>query len=65
VPMSTSSAAHALAARARQLGLRLAELPSTFDIDESADLVHLRVALAPDGAPAPTTWAVLHELGLG
>ncbi len=65
VPMSTSSAANALAARARQLGLRLAELPPTFDIDESADLVHLRAALAPHGDAAPATWATLRELGLG
>ncbi len=65
VPMSTSSAADALAARADQLGLRLAALPPTFDIDEAADLVHLRAALAPHGDPAPATWAMLRELGLG
>ena len=34
VPMSTVTAAEALAARAEGLGLRLAELPVTFDIDE-------------------------------
>src|SRR5215212_10225977 len=34
VPMSTVTAADALAARTDDLGLRLAELPVTFDIDE-------------------------------
>jgi glycosyltransferase A (GT-A) superfamily protein (DUF2064 family) len=64
VPMSTVSAADALAARARNLGLRLAELPVTFDIDEERDLAHLRRALAADGASAPATWAALRRLGL-
>jgi uncharacterized protein len=64
VPMSTISAADALAARARDLGLRLAELPVTFDIDEERDLEHLRRALTPDGVPAPATWAALRRLGL-
>lgn len=64
VPMSTVSAADALAARAARLDLRLAELPETFDIDEERDLEHLRAALAPDGTPAPATWAALCRLGL-
>jgi uncharacterized protein len=64
VPMSTVSAAEAVAARTRELGLRLAELPVTFDIDEERDLEHLRRALAPDGACAPATWAALRQLGL-
>ena len=64
VPMSTVSAADALAARARDLGLQLAELPVTFDIDEERDLEHLRRAIAPDGACAPATWAALQRLGL-
>ena len=64
VPMSTVSAADALAARTSDLGLRLAELPVTFDIDEEHDLEHLRRALAPDGDPAPATWAALRRLGL-
>jgi hypothetical protein len=64
VPMSTVSAAAALAARCGDLGLRLAELPVTFDIDEERDLEHLRRALAPDGEPAPATWALLRQLGL-
>jgi rSAM/selenodomain-associated transferase 1 len=64
VPMSTDFAAAALAARARDLGLQLAELPVTFDIDEEHDLEHLRRELAPDGARAPATWAALRRLGL-
>ena len=64
VPMSTASAADALVARAAGRRLRIAELPETFDIDEARDLVHLRAALAPDGAAAPATWATLRRLGL-
>ena len=64
VPMSTTSAADALAARIAARGLRLAELPETFDIDEAHDLDHLRAALAPDGTPAPATWVALQRLGL-
>jgi hypothetical protein len=64
VPMSTTSAADALAGRVEDLGLRLAELPVTFDIDEERDLDHLRLALTPDGAPAPATWAALRRLEL-
>jgi hypothetical protein len=64
VPMSTVSAGEALAARARDLGLRLAELPPTFDIDEEPDLDHLRAALAADASCAPATGAALRRLGL-
>src|SRR5215207_5237401 len=64
VPMSTITAAETLAARGEGLGLRLAELPVTFDIDEEGDLEHLRRALAPDGACASATWAALRRLGL-
>jgi glycosyltransferase A (GT-A) superfamily protein (DUF2064 family) len=64
VPMSTVCAADALAARTEDLGLRLAELPVTFDIDEERDLEHLRRALSPDGASAPATWSALRRLGL-
>ena len=64
VPMSTVSAADALAARAKGLGLSLAELPETFDIDEEGDLSHLRAALSPDGEAAPATWAAMCRLGL-
>ena len=64
IPMSTVTAAEALAARTEGLGLRLAELPITFDVDEEPDLEHLRRALVPDGACAPATWAALRRLGL-
>ena len=64
VPMSTTSAAEALASQVTACGLRLAELPETFDIDEESDLAHLRAALAPDGIAAPATWAALRHLGL-
>ena len=63
-PMSTGREADALLARAAALGLRVAELPPTFDVDEVADLARLRDALAPDGAAAPATWAALGALGL-
>ena len=64
VPMSTVSAADALAGRSEALGLRLAELPLTFDVDEERDLHYLRLALAPDGARAPATWAAMLRLRL-
>ncbi len=64
VPMSTVSAAAALAQRTADLGLRLAELPETFDIDEERDLAHLRAALTPNGSAAPATWAALCRLEL-
>jgi len=62
--MSTVTVADVLATRSTERGLRLAELPETFDIDEEEDLEYLRPALAPDGAAAPMTWAALKELGL-
>jgi hypothetical protein len=46
------------------LGLVLADLPSTFDVDEEADLRVLYAALAPDGGAAPETWAALQALDL-
>ena len=64
MPMSTSSAADSLVARIEGLGLRLSELPLTFDVDEERDLEHLRLALDPDGAAAPATWMALKRLGL-
>ncbi len=59
VPMSTGDAADALVARSAALGLRVAELPTTFDVDEAADLARLRRFLAPDVDAAPATWAAL------
>jgi hypothetical protein len=64
LPMSTAGVAAALSARAAALGLSAAETPATFDVDESSDLDLLRAELAPDGVAAPTTWAVLRDLGL-
>jgi uncharacterized protein len=64
VPMSTVSAADALAGRSEALGLRLAEIPPTFDVDEERDLEHLRLVLAREGTAAPATWAALQRLGL-
>jgi uncharacterized protein len=64
VPMSTSSAADALVARAAALGCSLAELPATFDVDTAADLAHLVRTLAPDGGNSPATWEALARLGL-
>ncbi len=63
-PMSTAQAADALVARAAELGLSLAELPESFDIDVTDDLATLIATLRPDGTAAPATWAALHELGL-
>jgi hypothetical protein len=64
VPMSTASAAEAIAIRCGALGLVLADLPTTFDVDEEADLRVLYATLAPDGAAAPETWKALQALGL-
>src|SRR5688572_22559264 len=64
IPMSTVTAADTLAERTADLGLRLVELPVTFDVDEERDLEHLRRALSPDGACAPVTWSALRRLGL-
>lgn len=63
-PMSTSQAADALADRAAELGLTMAELPASFDIDVTDDLATLIATLQPDGAAAPATWTALHALGL-
>lgn len=64
VPMSTASVADDLAARAANLGLCLADLPVTFDVDEAADLALLHEELAPHGGNAPATWAAMERLGL-
>ncbi len=63
-PMSTAQAADALVARAAELGLTMAELPESFDIDVTDDLATLIATLQPDGAAAPATWDALNELGL-
>jgi glycosyltransferase A (GT-A) superfamily protein (DUF2064 family) len=63
-PLSTGQEADALLARSEGLGLRVAELAPSFDVDERADLRRLRDALAPDGGNAPATWCALRRLGL-
>ena len=64
VPMSTSSAADAVVAQATGLGLRVVEMPLTFDIDEPDDLRNLVEELSPNGGDSPATWAALSQLGL-
>lgn len=63
-PLSTGQEADALVARSVELGLRVAELAPSFDVDDRADLHRLHAALAPDGRAAPATWAALQRLGL-
>ncbi len=63
-PLSTGQEADALVARASALGLRVAELTPSFDVDERADLHRLHDALTPDGEAAPATWAALRRLDL-
>lgn len=64
VPMSTASAADAVVMRSARLGLRVAELPATFDVDVVEDLDFLRSALTQDHGAAPTTAATMAALGL-
>jgi rSAM/selenodomain-associated transferase 1 len=64
VPMSVGRVADGVVARCRGRGLRVAELPCTFDVDEAADLDLLIEHLSPDGDAAPATWAALRELDL-
>jgi glycosyltransferase A (GT-A) superfamily protein (DUF2064 family) len=64
VPMSTTSAAEALAARIDALGLRRGCLHSTFDVDVEQDLDLLIAALAPHGGRAPHSWRALLDLGI-
>ncbi len=64
VAMSTGAVADNVRSHVRALGLRWAEVAATFDVDVVDDLVDLIDALAPDGAPAPATWAALWRLGL-
>ena len=63
-PLSTGQEADALVSRSHRLGLRVAELAPSFDVDDLGDLYRLHEALAPAGRVAPATWAALHRLGL-
>ena len=64
VPMSTCDAATGIRERARGLGLSVAMLPATFDIDVAADLDHLRRLLFEEPAAAPATYDAMVRLGL-
>jgi glycosyltransferase A (GT-A) superfamily protein (DUF2064 family) len=64
VPMSTQSAAEALVARAESLGLRVAEVPGTFDIDVEADLDLLIELLDERPEAAHATSQALRALNL-
>lgn len=64
IEMSTGQVAERVACRAYAAGLRMAELPTTFDVDDGNDLDQLVDDLAPDGAAAPATWRALHRHGL-
>jgi len=64
VPMSTRSAADALVARAESMGLRVAEVPGTFDVDIEADLDLLIDLLNEQPEAAPATSRALQELDL-
>ncbi len=64
--MSTTSVFEEIRARCAGLGLRLALLPPTFDVDEEADLALLEAALRklPESENRHTR-AVLAKLGIG
>ena len=67
IAMSTPQVYAETVARAAALGLAVARLPETFDVDEVADLERLARALAPPGAEsaaAPRTLAALRRLGV-
>lgn len=65
VPMSTPSAAEGVIGHALRLGLAVAEVTPTFDVDIEADLDLLREHLARcEGRDAPATWQAMHDLGL-
>jgi glycosyltransferase A (GT-A) superfamily protein (DUF2064 family) len=64
VPMSTGNVADNVVDRVRTHGLRLAEIPHTFDVDVVQDLDDLIDALAPDPSVAPATWSALRRLNL-
>lgn len=65
VEMSTASAAGGVIDHARMLGLLVAEVPETFDVDVEDDLDRLREHLTEnEGGSAPATWQALGDLGL-
>jgi rSAM/selenodomain-associated transferase 1 len=66
ITMSTATVADETRALAAQLGLTVAEVPLSFDIDESSDLVSLAAVLknapSPEADPAPRTLLMLREI---
>lgn len=64
MPWSTSAVFEESLKRTKALGLSLATLPETFDIDEPTDIPALRGALAGRPQAAPRTAAVLEALSL-
>jgi rSAM/selenodomain-associated transferase 1 len=59
MPWSTAVVTEETLARARRLGLRLALLPSWFDVDRGEDLTRLRAPAPPEAFRAPRTLAYL------
>ena len=59
IAWSTPVVAEQTRARCRDLGLALTELPTSFDVDEPADLERLREDLRRDPSRAPTTARLL------
>ena len=64
VVMSTASAADGVLQRATELGLRVAEVEPTFDVDVAEDLEQLRTLCTNDPAAAPATAEALRRLGV-
>ncbi|MGH2551774.1 MAG: TIGR04282 family arsenosugar biosynthesis glycosyltransferase [Thermomicrobiales bacterium] len=64
VPMSTTNAAEALVARALSMGLRIARVEPTFDVDVEEDLPLLTELLQHEPEAAPATLRALCALGL-
>lgn len=62
--MSTVDAASDLVAAAEAIGLTVAELPASFDVDVESDLCPLIDLLRTEPEAAPATWRALNELGL-
>jgi glycosyltransferase A (GT-A) superfamily protein (DUF2064 family) len=62
--MSTADAASDLVAGAKAMGLKVGELPRSFDVDVEADLCRLITLLRSDPGAAPATWHALNALGL-
>jgi uncharacterized protein len=61
MPWSTAAVTDETLARARRLGLRLALLPSWFDVDRGEDLARLQVPGPPEGFQPARTLAFLRS----